>query len=279
MCLIVFALERHPRYPLLLAANRDERYLRPTAPAAFWEEDVDVLAGRDLEAGGTWFGMTRRGRIAGITNFRSGPPNLAPIGRSRGLLVSDYLRDTGDADAYGATLRATRGDYRPYSLLYGDWRRLCCYSSASDRVQEVPPGVHALSNHLLDTPWPKVAHARETLARIAQADAPIDPERIFDLMRDRAIAADGELPDTGVGRDLERRLSPIFIQTPSYGTRSTTVLLVDRDLEVLFHERTFDAAGCCSGDRINRFRLRPDGTLATPGAFGQDARANSPGRT
>jgi len=236
MCLILLAWKADGDYPLVLAANRDEFYDRPSAAADFWEEDPDLLAGRDLQEGGTWLGMTRTGRVAALTNYRD-PASLKAGAPSRGRLVVDYLRGRENPAAYLDGI-APAGGYNGFNLLVGNPDELFCFSNRGGR-HRVEPGIHGLSNRLLDTPWPKVERGKEALAALLKKGKPT-PEKMLDLLADQSRPPEGSLPDTGVGLEWERILSPLFIVSPVYGTRSSTVLLVDRSGEVTFVERTFN---------------------------------------
>jgi uncharacterized protein with NRDE domain len=221
MCLIALAWQSHPDYPLVVAANRDEFHDRATAPARFWPEAPELLAGRDLAAGGTWLGVTRHGRFAALTNFRE---PQAPRGeRSRGLLVSSFLQGRDSPLSYAQAVMAEADCYGGFNLLLGDGHMLVVLSNRGTPPQVLAPGVYALSNHLLDTPWSKVEHARRAL----QAElADPTPAGLLALLADETPAADAELPDTGVGLAMERLLSPPFIRSPRYGTRASTALLL-----------------------------------------------------
>lgn len=237
MCLILFASDAHPRYRLVLAANRDEFYERPTAAAHWWEDAPDLLAGRDRRGGGSWMGVTREGRWAAVTNYRD-LSSVRADAPSRGALVSDYLRGDLPPERYLQTLERRAGDYNGFNLLVGDASGVWWLSNHTPGPVRVEPGVHGLSNHLLDTPWPKVERGtRQLRAALAQPDP--DTDAFLTLLLDRTLAADQELPDTGVGRELERALSAAFILTPDYGTRSSTALLMDIDGEVVLCERAF----------------------------------------
>lgn len=238
MCLIVFALDCHTRYRLVLAANRDEYFSRPTAPAAFWADAPRVLAGRDLLAGGTWLGVTRERRLAAVTYYREPtvPVHNLP---SRGRLAADFLAGTMAPEEYLERLHAEEQVYGGFNLLFGDDSGLFYHSNRGDAPFRIAAGIHGLSNGLLDTPWPKVAAARERLAGILRGDTP-EPEALFELLADRNPYPDPLLPDTGFGIERERHLSPIFIAGSEYGTRSSTVVLVDRDNRLTFLERTFN---------------------------------------
>jgi len=238
MCLIVFALDCHPRYRLVLAANRDEYFSRPTAPAAFWEDAPQVLAGRDLLAGGTWLGMTRERRLAAVTYYRE--PSL-PVHQlpSRGRLAADFLAGTMPPEAYLERLNREGARYGGFNLLFGDDSGLFYHTNRGDLSARVAAGVHGLSNGLLDTPWPKVVAAKERLTRLLREETvAVDP--LFALLADRSPYPDPLLPDTGFGIERERHLSPIFIAGSDYGTRSSTLVLIDRNGQVTFIERTLD---------------------------------------
>jgi uncharacterized protein with NRDE domain len=238
MCLILMAYEMHPRYRLILAANRDEFYDRPTAAAAYWEDAPDLFAGKDLVHGGTWFGVNRRGRFGALTNYRD--PNMArQDAPSRGGLVSGFLQTEAGAGDYLEQLAGDASVYNGFNLLLGDVESEClCYSNVSGQSVRLTPGIHGLSNHLLDTPWPKVMRGREALAKVVAAPE-FSREDLFAILADRTQAPVELLPDTGVGLELERLLSSIFIASPRYGTRSSSLLLVDRERRMSFVERSF----------------------------------------
>jgi uncharacterized protein with NRDE domain len=225
-------------YRLILAANRDEFYERPTAQAGFWEDAEVLLGGRDLERGGTWLGATETGRVAAITNFRE--PSRKTVGApSRGLLVSDFLRSHERPEAYLERLATNASSYNGFNLIVGDADKLRYYSNRGDAPRALEPGLYGVSNHLLDTPWPKVARGKQALAEMLSSDDAVSIDDIFRLLADRTLADDTCLPDTGVGLEVERALSPLFITSPVYGTRSSTVLLVNREGKVTFIERSF----------------------------------------
>ncbi len=237
MCLILLAHEAHPRYRLVVAANRDEFYARPTAPAAWWPDAPEVLAGRDLRGGGTWMGVTRGGRFAAVTNFRDAAP-AAPDAPSRGHLVGAFLRGSDAPDAYLRALAARAGEYAGFNLLVGDGEELRYLGNRGGAERPLAPGVYGLSNALLDTPWPKVERGRAGLAAALAGGGEVDPEALFRVLWDAEPAPDARLPETGVGLERERMLSSPFIRGPEYGTRASTVLLAGRDGRVRFVERT-----------------------------------------
>ncbi len=256
MCLIVFALDSHPRYRLILGANRDEYHDRPSEPAAFWADAPHLLAGRDRMAGGTWMGVTTNGKLAAITNYRD-PQYQVTNPRSRGHLVADYLRDADLTPAeFHTTLTRDGATYDGFNLLYGTSGELQYFTNRGGSSGPVKPGTHALSNHLLDTRWPKIVTARARLEAIMRHDDP-DPEEIFQALADPHPFADGLLPDTGVGLERERLLSPLFISGTDYGTRCTTVLLIDRAGAVTFMERVFDRSQQAAPTQRFDFRIQP----------------------
>jgi uncharacterized protein with NRDE domain len=240
MCLILFAHGAHPDYPLVIAANRDEYYERPTAMAGFWEDHPDVVGGRDLEAMGTWLGVTRTGRFAALTNFRD-PRDRKTDAPSRGQLVREFLTSAREPRMYLEEIAALASRYNGFNLLAGDTDGIFYFSSREGKVEQVSPGIHGLSNHLLNTPWPKVERGRERLQAALQ-DEP-SAEALLDLLDDRELARDSELPDTGVGSEMERVLSPALIVSEQYGTRASTAVLFGADGSVSFTERTILRGG------------------------------------
>lgn len=226
MCLMVMAYRCHPRYPLILASNRDEFLARPTLPAHAWSDGSGIIAGRDREAGGTWLGITRAGRFALLTNHRD-PLHPRPKTRSRGLLVTDALRD----------LRIDPGaGYEGFNLVHGTFDGLRYLNNINSADRPITPGIHTLSNALLDTPWPKTNRARSLFEQAIDHDV-IDTDALFNLLKDDQRASDQELPKTGVPLEWERALSPIFISMPAYGTRCSTVITMDDNGAVRFEER------------------------------------------
>jgi uncharacterized protein with NRDE domain len=239
MCLILFSFKQHPRYPLVVAANRDEFYDRPSSPAAFWDGVPGLLAGRDLVAGGTWFGVTKAGRIAAITNYRE-PGFHRFDAPSRGKVVTDFLLGGETPGEYLRRLEQEANRYNGFSLVLGDPGRLFYFSNRNEHPRELGPGLYGLSNRLLDSPWPKVEKGKKALADILSRSGEDLAGALFRMLADRKHPADGALPDTGVGLEWERILSPLFITSPVYGTRSSTVLLADREGTVTFEERVFN---------------------------------------
>jgi uncharacterized protein with NRDE domain len=247
MCLVLIALDSHPEYSLIVAANRDEFYDRPTAPAGFWGEAPSVLAGRDLKAGGTWLGVDRRGRLAAVTNYRQGERESAAP-RSRGLLVSEFLMGDGGVADYMERVQLEADRYNGFNLIAGDSGGLFYFSNREGQRRSLSRGVYGLSNHLLDTPWPKVAWAKSVLGKLLSRSDPELTEGLFALLSDRTRPHDGLLPSTGVSREWERLLSSAFIVSNDYGTRSSTVVLIDRAGQISFIERSFGPGGAPGGE-------------------------------
>ena len=237
MCLILLAWQADPAYPLVIAANRDEFHARPSAPAQRWREFSCVIGGRDLEAGGTWLGITDTGRFAAITNVRE--PGM-PLGKhSRGALPREFLAGKMSAGEYASQINVA--DFSGFNLLIGDGNTAVYCSNRCDEPHLLAPGVYGLSNHRLDTPWPKLIKARTAFREGLQALP--DTEPLFALLTDDEIVPDVELPQTGVSLEWERRLSAIFVKSPDYGTRASTVVWQNKAGAYLFEERSFDPAG------------------------------------
>ena len=259
MCLIAFAWNAHPDYRLIVGANRDEWHDRPAAPAAWWADFPQILAGRDLKAGGTWMGVTRTGRFGAVTNFRD-PSDKSSTARSRGELVTAFL--SGDATP-SAFLRETKQHahaYNGFNLVVGDRSSLAYFSSRDRAIQILEPGVYALSNHTLNEPWPKVAAAKSALEALIQAEMTEEAGRmaIYELLSDDQKAHDSTLPVTGVGIEWERVLSPALIVTEKYGTRASTMLLVASDGRTTYEEHIRAPDGSVSQVTQFNFQLLPD---------------------
>jgi uncharacterized protein with NRDE domain len=254
MCLVLFGWKAHPKYELILVANRDEFHQRPTAPADYWPDNDLILAGRDLQAGGTWMGVTRNGRFATVTNYREpGQPGPREE-RSRGELVRNFLEGGAAPLTAAHGLQAKSDRYRGFNLLLGCPGELAYLSNRDGEPALVEAGLHGLSNHLLNTEWPKVRAGRVALAACLQGEA-IDSGALFSLMaNDSPVAGCGPtgVDETLSPKGLARRF---FIRSPVYGTRSTTVLLVGRNGKVTFEERSFEADGRPSGTSKFEFEV------------------------
>jgi len=257
MCLLVLAWESHPHYRLILAANRDEFHERPAAPLAWWPEDPRILAGRDLRASGTWLGATRSGRFGVVTNFRDleQPPADAP---SRGDLVTRFLSGAMSPPQYLDELRDSASRYAGFNLLVGGPHALHYFSNREGReARPLQRGVYGLSNHRLDSPWPKLLRTRARLSELIAADR-VTPGSLFDLLADRTPADLDETPDTGLPPEWERALSSPFVLHERYGTRCSTVLLVEHGGRTTMLERRFDERGVTTGASRLAFGPSPE---------------------
>jgi uncharacterized protein with NRDE domain len=238
MCLIVFAWQVIPGIPLVAAGNRDEFFSRPTASAAWWTDHPQVYAGRDLQDGGTWMGISREGRFAAITNFRD-PSAKRTDAPSRGALVADFLAADTTPEDYIAALKAHASEYNGFNLLVGDKDRLVWYSNAAVQDERngklLPPGIYGLSNASLDSPWPKVVRTKAQFSSLICQGAPEDA--YFEMLTDTTRAPDCRLPKTGVSLEWERVLSAVCIQSPEYGTRTSTVVRLFGDGSAALEER------------------------------------------
>ncbi|RYG71760.1 NRDE family protein [Lentibacillus lipolyticus] len=253
MCLINFHFGNHPNYKLIMAANRDEFYKRPTASADFWEDHPNILAGRDLEGMGTWLGITKDGRIAALTNYRN--PNEEPHHKkSRGHIVRDFLKSSTPPADFLTQLQQGNKSYGGFNLIAGNPDQLFYCNNIRDDFYPVTAGTHALSNAFLDTPWPKTMKGKAELGNYIRNNQSFSADALFKMLSNAEEADDDRLPDTGVGLELERKLSPLFIKTPVYGTRCSTVLLVDKKNHVTFVERTYQQ-GNFEGEKRFSFQL------------------------
>lgn len=241
MCLLFLALHHHSKYKLIIAGNRDEFYERKTAPADYWPDHPEILGGRDLEAGGTWLAMSKTGRLSMITNYRD-PKNIISHAPSRGNLVSDFLLQNNSPQQYLDQINPGKEKYNGFNLITGvagALTELWYLSNYKEGVAKITDGVYGLSNALLDTTWPKVTEGKKKFEQVIQEKV-ILPDALFTMLRDDHMAADDQLPNTGVGLDRERVLSSMFIKSPGYGSRCSTVILIDHHNRVIFTERTYD---------------------------------------
>ena len=240
MCLIFFSVDNHPVYKMIVAGNRDEFYARKTASADYWPDHPQILGGRDLEAGGTWLAMNKNGRISFITNFRD-PSHINVHAPTRGKLVSDFVLGNDSPYNYLKSIESDEKKYNGFNLVTGDDRGFSYLSNYGGETKMLAPGFYGLSNHLLDTPWPKVTSGKRLLAPVLN-QRNIDSHDVFEILHNELRADDSKLPDTGVPIDLERALSSMFIKTPNYGSRCSTVVLITHTGEVDFSERVYDPA-------------------------------------
>lgn len=242
MCILFIALGEHPRYPLIVAANRDEEFARPSREAHYWQESPNIYGGRDLQAGGSWLAVNHAGEIAAITNLRM-PELYRQDARSRGELVSQFLDRQSDTD-FRQGLERNRQLYNPFNLLFGSAARLQVFNSASGRFATLAKGFHAVSNGPVDDVWPKMSRGVSLLEThvMDRTDRELDLDRLFNDMFDTTEADASLLPETGVGLEVEKRLSSIFIVGDGYGTRTTSVLCFGAD-SIAFYERNYGPKG------------------------------------
>lgn len=252
MCILLIANNVRDDYPLIIAANRDEFHHRPTHHAQRWSDHPSIYGGRDLVAGGTWFGLADHGNLAAITNIRA-PQTTLSNKRSRGELVVKYLTYEGSHKHFHENLSTTRGHYEGYNLLFGNWKNLSVYNNHNDTVQHLSNGFYGLSNDALNTPWPKVTSGLIALEQKVMERDVITPFDFLDILHNTKRAEDNELPDTGVPYLWEKRLSSIFISGEEYGTRCSTVLLVNKHGEAQFVEYSYGPGGEYTGEREANF--------------------------
>lgn len=239
MCLILVSLTSHTTLPLIIASNRDEFYNRETAPMKWHDNSPAILHGTDLKEGGTWMGITEKGRIAALTNHRD-PSRIKHDAASRGWIVSRFLEGKEEAPAFAETLSKERERYNGFNLLFGTVDRIYHYSNISDTLTQLAPGVHGVSNALLNTSWPKVDTGKKELAALKKNPT---HEELFALLANRDRPDDALLPDTGMGLEWERILSPLFIESEIYGTRSSCLITMDTHRTVTATERTYTCLG------------------------------------
>ncbi len=252
MCLILFAINQHPEFPLILIANRDEYHARPSKPLHWWSTTPQLLGGQDLESCGSWLALNRQGKLAAITNFREAGANQLQR-PSRGHLVRDYL--LGAHNNWHPWLEQNAQSYNGFNLLYGRWDQLCWRSNRYPATRRLEPAIYGLSNHLLDTPWPKVERGKQLLQQsIHQQNLSLD--NLLAILQNDQPVKQNQLPDTGIGLQWEQRLAPIFIRSEHYGTRASTVLLVDRQHHIQVKERSWNQNGSFS-DRYQQFDIEP----------------------
>ncbi len=256
MCIVYLSIARHPEWPLFIAANRDEFHRRPTAAAAPWDGNPDIISGLDLSGGGTWLGINRSGHFGILTNYRD-PAALLPHAPTRGLLVGDFLDGTLDAQDYADQVWSSGSKYNGFNLIVGDTRHIV-YTGNRQAAgpRTLGPGSYILSNHLLDTPWPKAERLRTGLDALALGGNKAALEQVFTLLRDTTPAPDDMLPDTGIPLERERLLSSPFIISDTYGTRCSTIVAVRADRSAIFCEVTYDPQGREIGRRDWNYTMK-----------------------
>lgn len=248
MCLIFLSYKQNKEYPLIVLANRDEFYKRPTESANYWKENSNILAGKDLEGGGTWMGITKNGYMAMLTNYRD-IDNIKANAPTRGKLVSDYLHGEFNSKEYLLALSKTGGIYNGYSLITGSFNDPWYYSNYQKKVAQLGTGLYGLSNALLNSKWPKIESGKEELTPLLMTEK-INKEALFNLMKNPELADDNRLPQTGLPMEKEKAISSRFINIEGYGTRCTTLIMVDKMGKVNFTERQFEN-GVATGEENN----------------------------
>lgn len=240
MCLCLFAINESEEFPFVLIANRDEFRRRPAAKADFWKDHPNILAGRDLEGMGTWLGTNKDGKIAFLTNYRH-PDFFNRKGPTRGTLVSNFLIGNEDGESYLKSIENTEA-YNGFNLVVGTTKKLFYYSNVENEIKIISSGIHGLSNAFLDSSWPKVDDGKDRLKAAIDSNA-LNTENLFSILHDSSFAKTEDLPQTGVGPEMEKILSAKFINTPNYGTVCSTVIKLDRNGTCFFEEKSFDAEG------------------------------------
>ncbi len=254
MCVVYFSYRQDADFPLVLASNRDEYYDRPALPAHVWQEEakheetsqdknlfdraLPILGGRDQKANGAWLALKADGRFGALTNYRD-PKRIKKHALSRGLYIPSFLHSQKLAGDFLLSLSKEQEDSNPYNLLLGDREALYYYSSIRKEAQKLGPGLYGLSNHLLDTPWPKVCKGKRDFRKLLESHRPCEHEAFFIFLQDRQEAPEEALPDTGIGKEWERILSPRFIHSPDYGTRASTLMYIHKG-EIIFLEQSYD---------------------------------------
>jgi uncharacterized protein with NRDE domain len=238
MCLAVFSYKSDPDFPLIFASNRDEFYERPAQPATFWYDNPKLLAGRDLKAGGTWMGLTKDYRFAALTNYRD-LNNIQKNAPSRGDIVTDFLNSQKNAPEFMKNLKSTADRYNGFNLIAGTVDDLWYFNNQDFSIRKLEPGVHSLSNALLNTPWPKTEKAEKLFRRVMQNGGASETE-LFELLRDGERFPPEQLPSTGLSPEMEKIVSSIFITSKNYGTRCSTVIKANPEDETHFIEKTYE---------------------------------------
>lgn len=245
MCIVLFQWQpTHPEAPLIMAANRDEFHHRP-ADAAQWRGNI--FCGLDLQAGGTWLGIHRDGRMAVITNYREPIAGNGQGERSRGDLPLEFLNGDSSPEAFCHHVAEQGAHYGGFNLLVGNRKQLWYVGNRGAQPQAVTPGIHGLCNGLLDDPWPKVQRGQSRLRTLLAEQSRPSPQQLIDVVNDRYQPPEEQLPDTGVGPLLEKLVAPIFIQSDNYGTRASSAVILGHSNTPLMEETRWHPDGSTSG--------------------------------
>jgi len=253
MCFIVFSYKQHSRYKLIFCANRDEFYNRETVKMHFWPENNSVLAGKDIQGGGTWMGITKQGKLAALTNFRE-QISASPTKPSRGQIVKKFAEQENGVKKFTDYLKKTKNHYEGYNLIFGTIDKLYYFSNRSNGTLPISPGLYGLSNATLDTPWPKINRGKHLLKKvITNPDFPV--KDLFGILSDSQKVDYDMLPDTGISPAYEKELSPVFVNMAKYGTRSSTVILVDYENNAFVYEQRYDNNARITGNSTFSFKI------------------------
>ncbi|MEL6557289.1 MAG: NRDE family protein [Bacteroidota bacterium] len=251
MCLILFSWDNHPQYKLILAANRDEFYERPTDPIHSWQENSNIIAGKDLTGGGTWMGVSKQNKFAAITNHRN-PTRILQDAPSRGDLTLDFLKDTVSEENYYTEKSRTLDQYNGFNLLVGSFNKMSYFNNVDGNYQELKKGIYGLSNAVLDTPWPKLSKAKNAFAKVVD-DANPAVDDFYKILQDKTLADDAELPQTGVPYEWEKAISAVYIEKENYGTCCSTVVTVTHDGAGKIHELSYPVGNRKAEEKIIDF--------------------------
>lgn len=251
MCLILFSWDNHPQYKLILAANRDEFYDRPTDPLQAWQENSDILAGKDLTGGGTWMGVNKQNKFSALTNHRN-PARILQDAPSRGDLTLDFLQRSVSEESYYEAKSKKLDQYNGFNLLVGSFNKMCYFNNVDENYQELTKGIYGLSNAVLDTPWPKLTKAKNAFTELV-ADANPAVEQFYDILQDKALADDEELPQTGVPYEWEKAISAVFIEKENYGTCCSTVVTVTHEGRGKIHELSYPVGNRKAEEKVIDF--------------------------
>ncbi len=248
MCILFIAINQHPQYPVIICANRDEFHQRPTQNMHFWSKP-NILAGKDMQAGGTWLGLNSQGDFSALTNFRR-PQHVDATKRSRGDLVLSALQN--DKQAMQQYLIQNSIQYNDFNLIFGSLNNLQAFDSVNKKFITLSSGFHSICNGALDDIWPKMSLGVTKLEELISANK-LDVDALFTVMMNEEVADNKHLPETGLAVDMELLFSSIFIKSPNYGTRSTTIILQHKTGGIDVHDHSYNSDGIV--EEQNSFQL------------------------